>query len=134
MMVGGYLFATDGWAVGGTSMIPAGPLISIAFALARRSSRPKGPVAAHERIRHILIILVGMPSAGSGVGFITSTSIMVLTLAAGAVMSVAGYAAAAWSLVMVVPLLLASGLIITTAFALIERTDRRGRTAIEAAS
>jgi hypothetical protein len=123
MMAGGYLFATRGWAVGGTAMIPAGPLISVAFFVARRSSRPGGPVATKDRLRNAAVIVLGMPSAGSGVPPALSLLVTVTTLGAGAVMAVAGYSLAAWSALMVLPLLIVAGAIITVPFAVLERVD-----------
>lgn len=124
MMAGGYLFATRGWAVGGTAMIPAGPLISVAFYLARGSSRPAGLVATKDRLRHVAVVVLGMPSAGSGVPTPVSILVTLTTLGAGATMAVAGYSVGAWTAVLALPLLLVAGVVITVPFAVLERIDR----------
>lgn len=123
MMAGGYLFSRDGWAVAGPAMIPAGPLISVAFLLAR-SPRSVGRSGRTDRARHIASLLVGLPSPGADLGLATSAATSVVAVLSGAVMVLAGYAAAGWTLVLVPPLLLAAGLIIAAAFVLIARADR----------
>jgi hypothetical protein len=124
MMTGGYVFANDGWALAGPIMIPAGPLISLAFALARPKDRAVGPPDRKARTRHIVSMVIGLPSPGVGTGVVLTIVITVVTLLAGAVMVVAGYASAAWNLAFVPPLILASGGIITTAFVMADRVAR----------
>lgn len=123
MMAGGFLFQRDGWAVAGPSMIPAGPLMSVAFALARRR-RADRRTSRRDRLRHIASVLIGLPSPGGDLGLVTSLAISLVTLVAGAVMVVAGYAAASWDPAVVPPLLAGAGAIITAAFIVVERADR----------
>ena len=125
MMVGGYLFATDGWAVAGPAMLPAGPLISIGFFLARRPGRADRQTGRKERVRHIASVLLGLPSPGSDLALTTSLATSVVTLLAGALMMIAGYATAAWNPALVPPLVLAAGLIIAAAFVIVDRADRQ---------
>ncbi|HEX6394233.1 MAG TPA: hypothetical protein VFZ97_12385 [Acidimicrobiales bacterium] len=126
MMTAGYIFATDGWALAGPIMIPSGPLISVAFALARRPRRPARSSDMKVRVRHIASIALGLPSPGGDVTLTVTLLITIVTLLAGAVMVVAGYATAAWNLAIAPPLIVASGLIITGAFVIADRADRSG--------
>ena len=128
MMAGGYLFKTVGWALAGPVMIPAGPLISAAFALA-----PKSPVPGQSKPRtapiHRVLLILGMPSPGGDVSLPVTLAISVVTLLAGAVMAVAGYALAAWNPLTVPALLLAAAVVITAAFVIADRAARnRART------
>lgn len=119
MMLGGYLFHVDGWKVGGPVMTPAGPLISIAFALAGRGRATRATGERRtvlRRLRRLLLLLAGVPIPAGGVQPITAAAILALTLVAGLVMAVAGYAVAGWTPVLVPPLALLSGLIIFCAF------------------
>lgn len=123
MMTGGYLFKTIGWALAGPVMIPAGPLISAAFALAPKpgeAGRPRIPTA---RINRVLLLL-GLPSPGGDVSLAISLAISVVTLLAGAVMAAAGYAWAAWNPLTVPALLLAASAVITVAFVIADRAAR----------
>lgn len=124
MMTAGYFFATDGWGVAGPMMIPSGPLISVAFALARRPRKPARTADMKTRVRHIASIALGLPSPGGDVTLAATLLITIVTLIAGAVMVVAGYATAAWTVAIAPPLIVASGLIITLAFVIAERADR----------
>jgi hypothetical protein len=126
MMLAGYLLHADGWTVAGLVMLPAGVLISIAFVLARRihSPVPGGGASLDRRTR--LLILLGLPSAGGDLSRWVSVAVSVVMLAAGALMTVAGYAAAAWSGMIVPPLVLLSGLVILAGFVITYRADRAG--------
>jgi hypothetical protein len=125
MMVAGYLFHGDGWAVAGPVMFPAGILISFAFYLARRANnetRRRGRVSG----RTVVLVLLGVPAPGADLSLIVSIAVSATTLAAGAVMVVAGYAIAAWSVFLVPPLLLAAGAVIVIAFVVADRAGRPG--------
>jgi hypothetical protein len=128
MMAGGYLFHTDGWKVGGPSMSPAGPLISIAFALESRSrapaTTPNDRPGVH-RLRRLLPLLVGVPIPAGGLQPLAAIATLGLTLLAGLAMSVAGYALAVRTPILVPPLILASGLIILAAFFVGARSQSR---------
>ena len=124
MMTAGHFFATDGWAMAGPMMIPAGPLISVAFALARRPRKPARSPNAKTRVRQIASIALGLPSPGGDVTLAATLLITIVTLMAGAVMVVAGYATAEWNLAIAPPLIVASGFIITLAFVIADRADR----------
>lgn len=134
MMLAGWLFARDGWAVAGPATMPAGPLISIAFAFGQRAGGADLPreqrTKPHirNRIRHYAVLLAGLPSAGSGASTITSIAVLVVSLLAGLAMQVAGYAMAKWALVFVPPLLLVAVATITSAFVIIQRANRSTRT------
>lgn len=119
MMLAGYLFHVDGWKIAGPVMTPAGPLISIAFALDSRTrvARVTGEGrTVLQRLRRLLLLLAGVPMPAGGVRPVAATAILALTLLAGFAMAVAGYAVAAWTSALVPPLALLSGLIIVGAF------------------
>lgn len=124
MMTGGYLFGTDGWAVAGPVMLPAGAIISIAFALARRAKGHQLRDSAVSWFRVVLLLVVGVPCAGGDLSAVASIAVSVVTLLAGAVMVVAGYAAAKWNLLLVPPTVVAAGAVIGLAFGLAARSDR----------
>lgn len=124
MMSGGYLFANRGWAVAGWVMTPAGPLISVAFALARKA-RGRGPdLRRRDRVRHVTTLLVGMPSPGGNIGPVASAATTAAALIAGAVMVVAGYAVARWNPLLVPPIALGGGVAITAAFVIADRGEQ----------
>lgn len=121
MAVGGLLFHDDGWRVAGPSMTPAGVLISIALMLAVRpatSQRDGLPVRSPwgRWARVIAALATGLPMAG-GVPIAAQVTTTVLSVFAGALMAMAGYAAVAWSLWLVPPLVIASGIVISGSFA-----------------
>ena len=124
MAVGGYLFHTHGWHIGGVVMLPSGPTISAAFALLLRAERSRrGPPQAESagtarRIRAIVTIVAGLPWTGGNAPLRFEIGTFGLTTAAGAVMALAGYAAAAWTWLLVPPVALAGGVFIVAAFAL----------------
>lgn len=126
MMLGGDLFHTDGWAVAGPVMTPAGFLISAAFALENRTRssnadqvRPMGV----RRARRLALLLAGVPVSAAGVPPVAAITITAFTLLAGLAMAVAGYAVAAWTPILAPPLILSSGLIILAAFYLGARSQ-----------
>jgi hypothetical protein len=126
MMVGGYLFHTDGWKVSGPSMTPAGPLISIAFALESRSRAPATPPSKRsgvQRLRRLLPLLLGVPIPAGGIQPLASIATLALTLLAGLAMAAAGYTLASWTPILVPLLILASGVIILAAFSLGARSQ-----------
>lgn len=128
MMIGGYLFHTDGWKVSGPSMTPAGPLISIAFALESRTRAPaktKTRQTSARRLRRFLPLLLGVPIPAGDVQPLAAIATLALTLLAGLAMAVAGYALAAWTPILVPPLILASGLTILAAFFIGSRSRTR---------
>ena len=127
MMLAGYLWHADGWTVAGLVMLPAGVLISIAFLLARRIHSPVAGAGTGFDRRTGLLILLGLPSAGGDLTRWVSVAVSFAMLAAGALMTVAGYAAAAWSELMVPPLVLLSGLVIVAGFVITYRADRTAR-------
>lgn len=131
MTVGGYLLDRFGWRVAGPSMLPAGILISIAFVLARRVTSAVDTPARLGWCRVILILLIGLPSAGDNLSVLASVTVSVVTLLAGATMVVAGYALAAWNILLVPPLILAGGAVITVAFVVANRADRSRLASIE---
>lgn len=130
MMAGGWLFARDGWAAAAPATMPAGPMISVAFAFAQRAARVQLPREqrakphVRDRIRHYAVLVVGLPSAGSGAGTVASIAVLVVSLLAGLAMQVAGYAMADWGLLPVPPLLLVAAATITSAFVIIRRANR----------
>lgn len=124
MMVGGYLFPVDGWAVAGWVMTPSGPLISVAFALAQRARGRSRAPSRVGRARHFLTLIVGMPSAGGDLGPLASIATSGLAVLAGAIMAVAGYAIARWSPDVVPPIVLAGGAVIAAAFVIADRGGR----------
>ena len=124
MMAGGFLFRRHGWAVAGPAMIPAGPLISVAFALERRAGARRAASAGGARLRGAVMLIAGLPSPGGNLPLTTSIAVQAVTLLAGVVMAVAGYAAATWNPLLVPPLLGAGGLVMTTAFVIGARGDR----------
>lgn len=125
MMLGGYLFYRDGWAIAGSVMIPAGPLISIAFALARRANGRRPPAATTARLRTALLLILGLPSPGGNLDTPTSIAVTTLSLLAGAVMAIAGYAAATWNRLVLLALVAAGGAVIVTAFITAARGDKQ---------
>lgn len=124
MVVGGYLFSLDGWAVAGWVMTPSGPLISAGFAFAQRARGRRDESGRRGRARHIVTLLVGMPSAGGGLSPLAAMTTSALALLAGAIMAVAGYAIARWSPDVVPPLVLAGGAVIGAAFVIADRGGR----------
>jgi hypothetical protein len=106
MMLAGWLFHASGWSAAWPVMIGGGVLISLALVLGRRA----GPPGLSRRPARIWRLAVSL-----------------LTLAAGAVMVVAGYAAAAWNPLLVPPAVIAGGAVITAAF-VADSTSRRGKT------
>lgn len=100
-------------------MSPAGPLISIGFALESRGRTTAATAEMRtpsQRLRRLLLLLAGVPVPAGRLQPITAAAVLVLTLLAGLAMAVAGYAVAAWTPVLVAPLALLSGLIIFGAF------------------
>jgi fructose-specific phosphotransferase system IIC component len=106
MMLAGWLFHASGWSAAWPVMIGGGALISLAFVLARRAGRPR---------------LSRRPAR------IWRLAASLLTLAAGAVLVLAGYAAAAWNPLLVLPAVIAGGVVIAAAF-VVDSTSRRGNT------
>lgn len=115
MVVGGYVFHQDGWAVSGPLMYPAGPLISVGFLLAARAAGAP-PMTGVSRLRLLVLLLLGVPSPGAGVSPAKSLAVTLLSLVAGLAMAVAGYAIAAWTVLLVPPLFLVAGGVILLAF------------------
>lgn len=107
MMAAGYVVNSAGWGTAGRLALPSWPAIAVAFALMRRNagSRRSGRTQAW-RPRTLLEI-----------------EVFVLTMAAGWAMLLAGYAAAAWSWLLVPPALLLAGGAITAAYVLIAPRD-----------
>jgi len=124
MVVGGYLFHTHGWHVGGLVMLPSGPTISAAFALLLRAERSRRGTPQAEsagtarRVRAIVTIVAGLPWSGGNAPLRFEIGTFGLTMVAGAVMALAGYAAAAWTWLLVPPIVVAGGVLIVAAFAL----------------
>jgi hypothetical protein len=125
MMAGGYLFHTEGWGTGSLVMLPSGPTISVAFALARRTERSRRglidaePVGLARRVRAVVTILAGLPWPGGELPVLSQIGAFALTMLAGAVMALGGYAGAAWSWLLVGPIALLAGVTISAAFGLI---------------
>lgn len=127
MMVGGHLFHDDGWSVAGSVMTPAGPLISIALALAVRARNPG--LRRSPKIRARLILSLLLPSPPGDLTVPRSLLVSAVTLTAGAVMALAGYATAAWNLLLVPPIILAGGAVISSAFLIASKGSRRATAA-----
>ena len=125
MMLGGYLFYRDGWAIAGSVIIPAGPLISIAFALARRANGRPPPAATTARLGTALLLILGLPSPGGNLDMATSIAVTTLSLLAGAVMAIAGYAAATWNRLVLPAIIAAGGAVIVSAFITAARGDKQ---------
>lgn len=107
MMAGGFLIHTSGWGTGTRWMLPSGPIIWVAFAALRRS----------EWSTHAYSELVPRRPNTWGRA-ITEIEVFALTTAAGCAMAFGGYGAAAWSWLLVFPLVAAAGWIMTAAFIL----------------
>jgi hypothetical protein len=103
MMLAGYVGGTASWTAAGFITLPAGLVIVAALALARRADRADGRRAAPAGRR------------------VTRAGAMAVTLLAGGVMVLAGYAGAAWSWALALALAMAGGLVVGVAFAI----DRR---------
>lgn len=121
MAIGGLLFHDDGWHIAGPSMTPAGVLISIALMLAVRPvmphhDKPQARSRWGRWARVIAALATGLPMAG-GVPIAAQVTTTVLSVLAGFLMAVAGYAAVAWSVWLVPPLVIASGMVISGSFA-----------------
>jgi hypothetical protein len=122
MATAGYLFRTRGWATAGPTTIPAGVLISTAFAIAAGIAKATGPdqpatrVPWHRHARRMALMLV-VPIGGDGAPVLAQIASGVLALLSGAILVFGGYAGAAWSWWLLPPLVLASGLTISGAFA-----------------
>jgi hypothetical protein len=118
-MVGaGYLLHSHGWGVTGLVTIAGGALINLAFMLALHSRAGARHAAAEADRRghaHYRGGIVAPPLP-------QSAAVMALTLGAGAVMVLAGYAAAHWSWMLLVALIVVGGLAILAAFALLVRS------------
>jgi hypothetical protein len=99
MMLAGYVAETESWATAGFVTIPGGIAILAAFAFSRRPGVADG--------RNV-----------TPTGRFARPSVMIVTLGAGGVMVSAGYAGAAWSWGLALPLAILGGLIIAAAFAL----------------
>lgn len=107
MMAGGFLIHTSGWGTGTRWMLPSGPIIWLAFAALRRS----------EWSKHVYSELAPRRPNLWGRA-ITEIEVFALTTAAGCAMAFGGYGAAAWSWLLVFPLVAAAGGIMTAAFIL----------------
>ncbi|HEY1830644.1 MAG TPA: hypothetical protein VGG38_10395 [Acidimicrobiales bacterium] len=122
MTVGGDFLHTRGWGLAGVVLIPAGPLISIAFFLADRarggSAVPPQTSKSDRRRLLLLLLVVGLPTPGGDISIQRSVGITGLMLVAGGAMFVAGYAIAAWTWALAPPLILVSGLVISLSFML----------------
>lgn len=116
MSMGGYLFDTRGWAIAGPSMIPAGPLITIAFWLAPAPGACRPRPRSHSAAR-ILLLVLGVPITSGNLSLRQSLTVSVLTLIAGALAALAGYALGAHHHLLPLPTLLASGVVIALSFA-----------------
>ena len=123
MVLGGYLFHTHGWHIGGVVMLPSGPTISAAFALLLRAERSRSglpqavPAGTARRVRAVVTIMAGLPWSGGNAPMRFEIGTFGLTMAAGAVMALAGYAAAAWTWLLLPPIVVVGGVFITAAFA-----------------
>jgi hypothetical protein len=118
-MVGaGYLLHFYGWGVSGLAMFAGGALINLAFIFALRSRAASRRAVAEAGQR-------GHPHRRGDIAappWPQSAAVIALSLAAGAVMVLAGYAAAQWGWMLLVALILIGGLVILAAFALLVRT------------
>jgi hypothetical protein len=94
MMLAGYVWEREGWTSAGLITIPAGVLILAALMFARR--------------------VEGQAEIGGG----RRVATLATTMVSGAVMVLAGYAAAAGTWLAVAPLALLGGVVIGLAFAL----------------
>ena len=102
MMLAGYVGGTASWTAAGFITVPAGVVILAALALARRADGADGRL--------------GAPAGRAGA--------MAVTLLAGGVMVLAGYAGAAWSWALALALAIVGGLVVGLAFAVDRRAMR----------
>lgn len=121
MMASGYLLRDGPRAVAGYVTLPAGPLISAAFATIRPRAERGGPSAPARRspwarARRGVLTVVGMPWPGAQTPLRWAIAAMALALLAGLAMTVAGYTVAAGDWLVSPPLVLLGGLIIAGAF------------------
>lgn len=121
MAIGGYLFNARGWTTAGPSMIPAGPLITIAFLFAPRSD-PGQPRPRSWTTARVLLLVLGVPVPTANLSAARSLAVSILTLLAGALSALAGYTLCAHHRVFAVTALLSSGVVIAAAFAAQERS------------
>jgi hypothetical protein len=106
MMLAGYVGHTGSWTAAGLITVPAGVVILVALALARRADGADGRMGA---------------PAGRRAG---RAGAMAVTLLAGGVMVLAGYAGAAWSWALALALAIVGGLVVGLAFAVDRRAMR----------
>lgn len=118
----GYLFHRYGWGTAGPTTIAAGVMISIAFMIATAMAattpdgQPAAPVPWHRRARRLALMLV-VPLGGDGAPVIAQIGSGLLSLVSGAILVFGGWAGANWSWWLLPPLVLASGVTISGAFA-----------------
>jgi hypothetical protein len=116
----GYLLHRYGWATAGPTTIAAGVMISIAFmiatGIAAATGQPAPPVPWHRRARRLALMLV-IPLGGEGAPVIAQIGSGLLSLLAGAILVFGGWAAQEWSWWLLPPLVIASGITISGAFA-----------------
>lgn len=136
MATAGYLFHTRGYATAAPVTLPAGLLISSAFALSARIAAVSAGDPAAMRLpwhRHALRAIIGVvvPIGGGGAPLVAQLASALLSTVSGALLALAGYAAAAWSAWLLPPLVLAGGVVIAGAFAAtVVPVLRRARSAV----
>jgi hypothetical protein len=117
MMGAGYLLHSFGWGISAVVMSAGGALIFIAFTLTPRGRIGARRAAAGTRVRtyaHGRGGVVGLP-------WQHGIAVMALTLGAGAAMMLAGYAAAVWTWIVLIPLVLIGGVAILAALVLVAK-------------
>jgi hypothetical protein len=137
MTVAGWQFHSHGWSSAAVITLPAGVLMSIAFGLALpvlQSAPPAAtapPVRLGNKLRRVGSVIVGLflPMPGGKVSVGAQFIASVLSITAGWLMLLAGYAASAGSWWYTPPLIAASGGIIFGAFVAIARSAPAGRQA-----
>lgn len=116
MVAAGYAIHANDWGAGGLAMMVGGPLILLGYTVTLRARREGSPAVDDGR-------LSGAGKRGGGVGLLGRRAgpVAALSAASGAVMVLAGYVAAAWGWLLLIPLMLVGGLVILAAFALLVR-------------
>lgn len=123
----GYALEATSWHLALLTTIPAAVLISLALLLARRAATDPAVPAQLAGSRTVLVALVGVPTAGSGLPRRMAFLVSSLILLAGGVMFGAGYSLALTHLWEAVLLIGAGGLIVVAATVATWIADRQGQ-------
>lgn len=123
MLAGGYLISRQGRPVGTLVMLPAGPLMSGAFLVLPTRTDDVGRRAVGSRRRQALLVLAGIPASGVSLRSLRGICITGLTVLAGTAMAIGGNWVATGRPLLVLPAVMAAGVLIGVALLLALRRE-----------